>query len=359
MSLTPSLGNAQVEQEPQGELQNLAALSFAPLRSFPVEVRGLGQSPSSPQARAVRADHVGSMLEVNSVHFHRPSDIQLEKEVISPQTLIPGSAVLRLSIAAKLRESGAYEKAEVLEQCEQTETICYCFDCQKHRVFKNRCSLFYCPSCADRLTGLRRKTLRFWAEQVTQPKHVVLTSRNTASLSSVRVRWFKSQFNGLRRSSWAKGWKSGMYSIEVTNEGRGWHLHLHALIDSNWIDAPELARRWGKRMNQDFAIVKVKDARESNYLAEVIKYTAKPAQVSQWKPYEIREWIEALDGTRCFSTFGQLYRERAERKKQLDEILEHSCECSFCQSTKLRFMSPAEFEAAECTGQIKTARVIP
>jgi hypothetical protein len=38
---------------------------------------------------------------------------------------------------------------------------------------------------------------------------------------------------------------AGVYSVEVTNKGKGWHVHLHAvlLIDA-WLDREELSREW-------------------------------------------------------------------------------------------------------------------
>lgn len=37
----------------------------------------------------------------------------------------------------------------------------------------------------------------------------------------------------------------GVYSVEVTNKGRGWHVHLHAvLLLDDWIDREILSREW-------------------------------------------------------------------------------------------------------------------
>lgn len=38
---------------------------------------------------------------------------------------------------------------------------------------------------------------------------------------------------------------AGVYSVEVTNKGKGWHVHLHAvLLLDDWIDRFELSREW-------------------------------------------------------------------------------------------------------------------
>jgi hypothetical protein len=37
----------------------------------------------------------------------------------------------------------------------------------------------------------------------------------------------------------------GVYSVEVTNKGKGWHVHLHAvLLLDRWIDRVKLSREW-------------------------------------------------------------------------------------------------------------------
>ena len=38
---------------------------------------------------------------------------------------------------------------------------------------------------------------------------------------------------------------AGVYSVEVTNKGKGWHVHLHAVVLlSDWLDLHELSREW-------------------------------------------------------------------------------------------------------------------
>lgn len=38
---------------------------------------------------------------------------------------------------------------------------------------------------------------------------------------------------------------AGVYSVEVTNKGKGWHVHLHAvLLLDRWLDRLELSREW-------------------------------------------------------------------------------------------------------------------
>lgn len=183
---------------------------------------------------------------------------------------------------------------------------------------------------------------------IKQPKHVVLTARNTETLTHRRVKEFKAAFARLRRSRFARNWRGGFYSLELTNEGRGWHLHLHALIDANWIDAKELAIQWSRYIGQDFAIVKVKDTRDRNYLAEVTKYVADGQQIATWTAEAVTEYVLAFAGLRTFGVFGSLYGRRKEFTDWLKQLQYERPVCP-CGCTRARILTLKEWEWLELT----------
>src|SRR5262249_52451990 len=150
----------------------------------------------------------------------------------------------------------------------------------------------------------KKQSVEGWARYVTQPKHVVLTVRNMDTLTKADVQWFKACFSALRRlkfttqkttqpiscdvrthevlERYSYPWRGGFYSLEVTKEDNGWHLHLHALVDANFIDELMLADAWHKVTDGRGYIVKVKDARDKSYLQEVVKYAVKGDQIATW-----------------------------------------------------------------------------
>jgi hypothetical protein len=225
-----------------------------------------------------------------------------------------------------------------------------CTSCGKAKPFYNRCELGHCPLCQARLSRERKQSVEWWTRQVQQPKHVVLTVRNTAVFTKAYVVWFKAAWGRLRRSSLAAAWNGGFYSLEVTNEGRGWHLHLHALVDARWIDAKALAIKWAKLTGQDFSIVKVKDVRQADYLAEVTKYAVKGSQLASWEPTDIAAYIDAMSGVRTFGVFGKLYSIRAQWREFLDSLQKEmpACECG-CQTYYV--LTEAEFAWKQQTGE--------
>lgn len=186
----------------------------------------------------------------------------------------------------------------------------------------------------------------------------MLTVRNTEAITKEVVQRFKASFSRLRRLTFASNWNGGFYSLECTNESRGWHLHLHALIDARYIDSGQLARKWAQCVGQEFAIVKVKDARQSDYLAEVTKYVAKGSDLSAWSTPDLVAFIEAFDGVRAFGVFGSLYAKRTEWKEFLDELRAGRVRCE-CGCSTWRVMSDSEFDWQEQTAEPVTSPIPP
>jgi len=239
------------------------------------------------------------------------------------------------TIAAKLREVGDNDDAAKLELCHTYYTIATCLDCGRARKFPNRCDLFFCPECAGHLAYERKKQVEWWTQLIKQPKHVVVTIKNIRDLSPGHVNEFRKYFTLLRRRKFARNWKGGFYSIELTNEGDGWHLHLHALVDAKWIDGGELARNWSSITNGLGYIVKVKDCRKADYLAELTKYVVKGSQAATWPPATILTFVNAFRGKRTFGVFGNLYAARTEFAEWIATLkqLRPKCECGSCRVT--------------------------
>jgi hypothetical protein len=248
----------------------------------------------------------------------------------------------KFSVAAKLKEAGMRAYAEVLEDCHSRLIYAQCDSCRAVQVFRNRCDRFYCPECQPKLAKRRAASVAWWTVEVGQPKHVVLTVQNVMTLNHGHVDELKKWFTRLRHRKFCRNWRGGFYSVEVTNEGRGWHLHLHVLVDARWIDAGELARQWASVTRNFGKIVKVKDCRKADYLAEVTKYAVKGSELAGWTPGQIADFIRAFDGCRTFGVFGSLYGKRTEFAEWLKSIRDHKpkCDCG-CQS--LHFYSEAEW----------------
>lgn len=282
--------------------------------------------------------------------FDRVS-IKLERRGVTSQIpkqgfLFAKELVFKESIVAKLDEAHRQDLADLVRGCHLTKSVRQCRGCKAHSVFWNRCDVKWCPICQGRLARERRESVEWWTQQIHQPKHVVLTARNTEEITRESVLAFKAAFAKLRRRTFASNWIGGFYSLEVTNEGRGWHLHLHALVDAKWIDSGELARQWADCVGQDMSIVKVKDARDRSYLQEVTKYAVKGSEFASWSKPDIIAFIESFEGVRTFGVFGSLYKKRTEWKEFLDGVRDSRVTCD-CGCKVWRIFSESEWEWEE------------
>lgn len=243
--------------------------------------------------------------------------------------LIEPERIWQQSLLAKVGQFLDFEVLEHLRRCGQEELYRTCKDCRRVETFYYRCSLKFCPLCNYRIARARAKMLGVWALSIRQPKHLVLTQQNFPILTRSKIRKFQRNFAKLRRTKLFANVNGGCVSIEITNEGRGWHLHAHCLLDCRFLDVGKLAIVWGKLAGQEFGIVKIKDCRGRDYLGEITKYVVKPAQLVSWPAEQICEFVNAIRGVRFFSTFGSLFRMRASIREfmALSKPPPKPCEC--------------------------------
>lgn len=303
------------------------------------------------------ADSIYEVDEAPPVPPRFDSPIQLENrgttsQANTPQVALSGrihqmllwskQTVHKNSTAAKLRSIGRTVEAEKLERCHTIFTVAQCSKCAAVQKFPNRCDLFFCAECQPRLSSDRRKAVEWWTKEIAQPKHVVLTLKNTPDLTRGHKDELLKWFNNLRRRKFARNWLGGFYRIEVTNEGRGWHLHLHALINAHWIDEIELSLQWQEVTNGFGRIVRVKDCRQVNYLEEVTKYAVKGAQLAAWTPEQIATFIDAFDGAKTFGVFGDLYGKRTQFAEWFKMIRDQKPACK-CGCNEMHYFTEAQF----------------
>jgi len=178
---------------------------------------------------------------------------------------------------------------------------------------------------------------------------VVLTVKNVPDLTRSHVQQFKRWWDVLRRSKSARNWRGGFYSLEVTDGGRGWHLHLHALIDAEWIDKTGLCDAWNRTTNGMGGIVEAKDACGPSYLAEVGKYAVKGPQLAAWTPAQIQTFIVAFTGLRSFGVFGTLYGARTKFAEFIATLRDARPRCQ-CGGCNVRYLSYPFYQFARGQG---------
>lgn len=264
--------------------------------------------------------------------FEPESSIKLENSVVNRQTQhLRELDCLWEKIGDKLGSvqdslpSPVRRQLSNFSRCGQEHLYRVCRDCGKWESLDYQCCIKWCPRCVWKLTRQRQEALLHWTSQIRQPKHLVTTQLNSAILTHQDFLNNARNIRALQRQVVFRSVNGGCASTELTYKSQGWHLHTHWLIDADWVDAKELAVSWGKLVGQNFAIVKVKDARAQDYRREVAKYVVKSTELASWRPQKIAEFVSAIYKTRLFVKFGTLRTAPAPEKKPLSRVCACGC----------------------------------
>lgn len=265
-----------------------------------------------------------------------------------------------LLLRQRLAADGETDLLKKIAVC-QEPILLECNICRVRVEVKQRCKRKWCPYCQVALAAQRAAELRFIVERFRYPLNVTLTMRNVADLSSGGVRQLRRAFGKLRhRKFWKHRVVAGVASVEVTNKGNGWHPHLHAVLDCQWLAvesnppprhftaeqkreryqeaAVELERNWSKCLRQETSNVWVKRTTKGDVCKEVLKYNCKSSDLINCEG-SAGDLIRAMESTRLMTTFGKAHGQcvkdirknakdcaRAERQAALEEM-EPRCTC--------------------------------
>lgn len=233
---------------------------------------------------------------------------------------------IRRDLEDKLRSEGRDDLAQKLSDCAELMAIsCVC--CGKTRTVERGCKRRWCPVCAPRITAARMMRLESVVSRFQWPLAVTLTMENV-EMADGALETVKEKFRAFRRTHfWSKNVLGGVVGFEVTNRGRGFHPHLHALVDCEWlaVETPrpprratkkmleslcsraqnELSEVWGAYVQERKAVVWVNRA-WGNSMMETLKYAIKPSDLLE-DAIDAGELIDIIDEGRMISSFGHAH----------------------------------------------------
>jgi hypothetical protein len=206
--------------------------------------------------------------------------------------------------------------------------------------------------CAPKISGERIAKYSYAAARMQWPLAVTLTSPNTPTADGA-IRRFRSSLSKFRRTKfWSGTVKGGLVSFEVTNTGKGWHVHAHALLNCRWLAlatrAPrrgdskttvkglcqaahhELSEQWARCLRQPEAVVWVERA-WGKALLETVKYAIKPADLLRCKD-QVAPIIREMHRLQLVNGFGDCYGLTKEWKAEA-KANKLPCNCDKCGQT--------------------------
>lgn len=232
----------------------------------------------------------------------------------------------RIRIIERLQSELAGDLAAPLDKCGQPfRLVCTC--CGSTKDAETRCMVRYCPACAPAVTARR---MARWAPAIASlqwPLFITLTIPNSEdpdSLRKLRGHWSKFRRRKLIRDRIA----GGIATFEITNKGNGWHPHLHAVADCEWLslhvpaptrrDSPdviaqkcqlaqaELSALWAEQIRTKEGIVWVRRVHGAGIPIEILKYAVKGSDLLE-SPDPIAPMLRVLKATRTLSGWGSLH----------------------------------------------------
>lgn len=236
----------------------------------------------------------------------------------------------RRLLIARLEAEGADDLASRLEKCGIPIPL-VCTGCGEVSAPLSRCDRKWCPSCAPKLAAVTVAKYKVLTGEMNWPLFVTFTTEN---YEEPDVRPLRRAWGKLRRLRWFKSRvKGGVAAFECTNNGNGWHWHIHALIDCHWlavdvipppktaaksawvsrgkIAAKEVAEQWelctGRKSSVHVRRVWKRDGGDvTKATGEVLKYAVTAESLLQVKG-DIAPMLRLLAGTRLVTSFGSCF----------------------------------------------------
>lgn len=141
----------------------------------------------------------------------------------------------RAKILERLEDENEDQLAALLRKCGQPLDL-VCTSCGYHHHVETKCKQKWCPVCVRAIATKRSLKFSKAASMMDWPLHLTLTVQNITNEDQQFVRRLRRAFGKLRhRKIWKTNVRGGVAGIEVTNKGKGWHPHIHALIDCRWL----------------------------------------------------------------------------------------------------------------------------
>jgi hypothetical protein len=210
-------------------------------------------------------------------------------------------------------------------QREHAFTQIFCTSCGNIKPIPLHCKNRFCPVCSGSRRMRVQERLKWLLEQnPPTPRRTLKLLTLTIKSTPTVVQGLKKLTSAFKRLRQAKIWKigacNGAWLVEVTGRPGSWHVHIHALMVSNYLNRDLIISQWKAltgAWNVDIRCVSV-----GKGIGYVTKYVSK----GDFNPLYVEEVAAALAGYRLFQTFGSWHNLKAPKIKLV-------CTCALCGKT--------------------------
>lgn len=307
---------SKVKQYPfegRGELAVSGSTRAIGGESSPIPSRGYSVSRTGAGSRSSQEPWVGQGVDCFPYSLDTCDQVRKNKD-LSPEDIAKGRKDYKQALVEALVASGRAGEALAVKACGEDFKVGKCLDCGACPAFPITCDHRLCPDCAARRGALLVSEHEDMLKQLRYPKMLTLTFLSVEHLDKAYIKWARNCFTRLRRRKVMAGCWGGIYSFEVTHSVEyGWHLHVHSLIGSAWVDQGDLSREWQKVSGASILWIEaVKGEDKWEAVKEVVKYPAKAATFLG-EAALVNEFLAATEGVNLAYGFGALYRVKTRR----------------------------------------------
>lgn len=186
------------------------------------------------------------------------------------------------------------------------------------RLSGRYCGDRFCVPCCNARARVVAENLHAWTKGQSTLFLTLTLRRSQRSLSEI-LRHLLASFQRLRDQKWwLEKVSGGAYVVEITRGAKGdhWHVHLHALVLSNFLEKSELISHWSVASKGSFIV----DVQRVKTGSDQVNYVAEYA-TKGWSRECLKnvDWIvglvRGLRGRRMLGTFGGWRGRRLEREE--------------------------------------------
>jgi len=228
----------------------------------------------------------------------------------------------RAKLEKALDGAGLFQLAAKVKDCSKRFFGFLAPACGCGKAVPVTCGVRLCPHCEKKRGNRLFKTVERLFKGMKDPRFITLTVPNSAHIDGDLIDALREMFVKLRHLKRFQGYvDGGFYVIEITNRGKGWHPHIHALVDGRYYPQAQLSEDWqscGGGLRVD-----IRPADQKGVM-ELCWYMVKGSQFFD-SPSMVRALYEAIHGKRlagafgcCFNQFNEIRREEKEEKKKPD-----------------------------------------
>lgn len=219
----------------------------------------------------------------------------------------PAALAQNARTADRLQAVGIDSQARHLRQCHTHLQAMVCDECHASWYAPCTCKLRWCAICGPRKSAKSAKFALALFSRAASPRWMTLTMERKTNLAE-GLDHLKRAFRNWRLNPRIRAIvRGGLYQIEIKPKADGWHIHLHALIDSAYLPKKVLWSSWAAALGQKTASVQINAIRGNTVIRYVTKYALKPADIADMTPAQLEAYARETKKRRLLGTWGTWY----------------------------------------------------